>query len=696
MQYWYNLDNTPMARVKYPTGAVVGDPVAVNAPIDVLEYDTFGRPKGDYSHSSYSNAASGVTPTYGRQYGYDKNGNRTSEYVFGSSAPVDAGAHGYTYNRLNQLASWTAPSGPAVSYTYDKNGNRVTAGASTFVYDNQNRITSGSGVTYVWSDRGTMTSSTAGGVTRTATYNVFGQELTSTASGVTTTLVYDGMSRIASRNGVAFKYSGSGKDAISDGTWTIDRSVAGQPISLRKGTSSRWAITDMTHRDLVAMQSPTGAVDHTIGFDPFGSITGRSGVDSSALTFGFQSDYTDPSTSQVWMGARHYRPDAATFTSRDTLDGLPTEPLSLNRYTYAHGNPLTKFDPDGHAPKQEDYDNFSAILGQIDIEAYVDDPAGYMYAVSDAINQYQLSEYLKIVSVFHDAANAVAPYHAASVVDPVIKWGLKVAALAWAVAYPDTVASGTPGARLASTGMGTDSNLARQRVAIGQESLRSRGYIPHEAFTTGLCRRKVNKKDECSAQVNAIRALQSMEGSPYDFDFDTIDSSIQWEVRLPGGLRIDITYQTGDTLEVYEVKKLSEATIAAIQLREYTDILKGMNTGLNVVRGTSLDGFVTVFDSGNGYELIAFYAGPGLILFSTLDELERRASYGNHWAEEGLANYDLALCSGMSTNPAELAVPYLPLNPFPVPIPFPAFPQLPASPPPLLVPASCGSPGAVA
>lgn len=39
------------------------------------------------------------------------------------------------------------------------------------------------------------------------------------------------------------------------------------------------------------------------------------------------------------------------FTSEDTYRGNPEDPLSLNYYTYAHGNPLRYVDPDGHSIK---------------------------------------------------------------------------------------------------------------------------------------------------------------------------------------------------------------------------------------------------------------------------------------------------------------------------------------------------------
>src|SRR3712207_8225647 len=48
---------------------------------------------------------------------------------------------------------------------------------------------------------------------------------------------------------------------------------------------------------------------------------------------------------------RSYMPETAGFTSRDTVFGMLKTPISLNRYTYANGDPLEYFDPDGQDRK---------------------------------------------------------------------------------------------------------------------------------------------------------------------------------------------------------------------------------------------------------------------------------------------------------------------------------------------------------
>jgi len=46
--------------------------------------------------------------------------------------------------------------------------------------------------------------------------------------------------------------------------------------------------------------------------------------------------------------ARSYSPDIGAFTSLDSVAGSATNPVTLDRYLYAAGNPETLIDPDGH------------------------------------------------------------------------------------------------------------------------------------------------------------------------------------------------------------------------------------------------------------------------------------------------------------------------------------------------------------
>jgi RHS repeat-associated protein len=81
-------------------------------------------------------------------------------------------------------------------------------------------------------------------------------------------------------------------------------------------------------------------------YDPFGDVSAQTGWTDPTL--GFQGDFTDPTSDEVWMGARWYSGADAVFRSRDTVSGELQMPVSLNRYTYGGANPLRFWDPDGH------------------------------------------------------------------------------------------------------------------------------------------------------------------------------------------------------------------------------------------------------------------------------------------------------------------------------------------------------------
>jgi len=52
----------------------------------------------------------------------------------------------------------------------------------------------------------------------------------------------------------------------------------------------------------------------------------------------------------MYYGARYYQPYLNRWLSPDTIVPDPANPQSLNRFSYALGNPVRYTDPSGHAP----------------------------------------------------------------------------------------------------------------------------------------------------------------------------------------------------------------------------------------------------------------------------------------------------------------------------------------------------------
>jgi hypothetical protein len=55
------------------------------------------------------------------------------------------------------------------------------------------------------------------------------------------------------------------------------------------------------HGDLTALLDPVaGVLTDTVVYDPFGEAVAPTGTTNQTL--GFQGDYTDPASGEVWMG----------------------------------------------------------------------------------------------------------------------------------------------------------------------------------------------------------------------------------------------------------------------------------------------------------------------------------------------------------------------------------------------------------
>jgi RHS repeat-associated protein len=77
----------------------------------------------------------------------------------------------------------------------------------------------------------------------------------------------------------------------------------------------------------------------------------------------YNSKRWDPHTQNYDMGFRDYDPGINRFLSRDMYNGaldnmsLSTDPLTMNRYAYAGGNPISMVEFDGHIPVMAGSDN---------------------------------------------------------------------------------------------------------------------------------------------------------------------------------------------------------------------------------------------------------------------------------------------------------------------------------------------------
>ena len=90
----------------------------------------------------------------------------------------------------------------------------------------------------------------------------------------------------------------------------------------------------------------TGAVPELNEHTPYGSLSRHEG--STDVAHKFTGQRLDASTGLYFYNARYYDPQLGRFIQPDTLVQAPSNPQTLNRYTYANNNPLKYVDPSGH------------------------------------------------------------------------------------------------------------------------------------------------------------------------------------------------------------------------------------------------------------------------------------------------------------------------------------------------------------
>ncbi|WP_254712181.1 polymorphic toxin-type HINT domain-containing protein, partial [Streptomyces sp. TRM64462] len=129
----------------------------------------------------------------------------------------------------------------------------------------------------------------------------------------------------------------------------------GAPTTVRstggKTTDHKITVLQADHHN-----TATNAIEQTAGqaiirrkFDPYGTPRGTEPANWADRRTFLGTGIDDPATGLTHIGAREYDASTGRFISADPIIDL-TDPLQMNGYTYANGNPLTYSDPTGLRP----------------------------------------------------------------------------------------------------------------------------------------------------------------------------------------------------------------------------------------------------------------------------------------------------------------------------------------------------------
>ncbi len=248
-------------------------------------------------------------------WSYDKNGNRLTEKVGAAAQSV------YTYDTSDQLSAISGAG--AKSFSYNANGDQITAGADTATF-NTARQTTGA---------------TVGGVATTFAYDGNGNRHTITSAGVATAELWDTMGGLPN---LAIERSAAG---VVQRRYTYGRGTETLGYNDPTATTQGWYMTDALG-SVANITNSAGVSVATYTYNPFGTQrlnTTTPGYASNPLKYTGQ--HLDP-TGNYNLRARQYNPTHGRFTQVDPL-AADTDGAYPSAYLYGNNNPALLVDPSG-------------------------------------------------------------------------------------------------------------------------------------------------------------------------------------------------------------------------------------------------------------------------------------------------------------------------------------------------------------
>jgi RHS repeat-associated protein len=322
-----NVDRTYDTLGRVNAQWVCNGPAAQNCSGGTQLYGFALYTTGDQVHSSCDTIMANCTT-----YGYD-------EFDRVKSLTINSGYSGtsftYTYDRYgNRWAqNVVSGSGPAPSFSFNTSNNQINS--SGYTYDAAGNMTSDGMHTYTYDADGNMTE-VDGGSSDVYTYNALNQRVRIDWSGGGQFLVF-------------------GLNDQRTTTWnTSDGSIyegvaywGGTPIEYYDNGYAHFESLDWTGTKRMSTNN-SGAVEGKYGTYLFGDdLTVLSGSDYDGNKFaGMDGDNPGDMSHAKY---RQYSNTRGQWYSPDPYLGSydPSNPQSMNRYTYVLNNPLAYVDPDG-------------------------------------------------------------------------------------------------------------------------------------------------------------------------------------------------------------------------------------------------------------------------------------------------------------------------------------------------------------
>ncbi|HEX7125838.1 MAG TPA: RHS repeat-associated core domain-containing protein [Thermodesulfobacteriota bacterium] len=265
---------------------------------------------------------------------------------------------GYRYDAAGRLDQVTVDGVVTATYTYDANGNRLSAttpsGTETGTYDEQDRLLTYGGATYTYTANGELRTKTDASGTTTYTYDLLGNlTRVDLPDGRVLEYLIDGQNRRIGKTVDGMLVQGwLYRDQLKpvaelDGSGqVVARFVYGSnplvPDYVVKGGATYRLLTDHLGSLRLVVDTATGAVVQRRDYDAWGNVL----LDTNPgfQPFGFAGGLEDPDTGLVRFGVRDYDPRIGRWTAKDAIRFAAND---TNLYRYALADPTNLRDPLG-------------------------------------------------------------------------------------------------------------------------------------------------------------------------------------------------------------------------------------------------------------------------------------------------------------------------------------------------------------
>ncbi|MDP5275123.1 RHS repeat-associated core domain-containing protein [Chengkuizengella axinellae] len=256
------------------------------------------------------------------QYAYDIGGNIQS---IQKSTDLSTQETNMTYTSDNRLETYN---GEAV--LYDADGNMtygpVNGVMEQMKYDAQNRLIRAGDFTYTYNAEDIRTSVT-NTITNEKTYQV-----------VNPHAYYSQLLMEVDAEGNPITYYVYGLGLIAQETANGDYSAYHYD---RRGST-------------VALTNENGEITDQYTYSPYGELLYSEGAADHPFLYNGKYGVVTDDNGLYYMRARYYNPDIKRFINRDVVQGSISSSLSLNKYAYVNGNPVSYIDPFGLSRDSDD------------------------------------------------------------------------------------------------------------------------------------------------------------------------------------------------------------------------------------------------------------------------------------------------------------------------------------------------------